>query len=61
MDQPSRLTRVPALIWEPVFLLANLAGLVVGVFVLLPSVAAGAPGLLDWRQARLDATPVDRK
>ena len=37
MDQLSRLTRVPALIWELVFLLANLAGLAVGVFVLLPT------------------------
>jgi hypothetical protein len=33
---------VPAVLWETSFLLANLAGLVVGVFVLLPSVAAVA-------------------
>ena len=42
VDQLTRLTRVPALLWETFFLLANLAGLVVGVFVLLPSVAAVA-------------------
>lgn len=41
VDQLTRLTRVPALLWETFFLLANLAGLVVGVFVLLPSVVAG--------------------
>ncbi|HYI54268.1 MAG TPA: M50 family metallopeptidase [Microlunatus sp.] len=40
VDQLTRLTRVPALLWETFFLLANLAGLVVGVFVLLPSVVA---------------------
>jgi hypothetical protein len=38
VDQLTRLTRVPALIWEVLFLLANLAGLAVGVIVLLPSV-----------------------
>jgi hypothetical protein len=37
VDQLSRLTRVPALVWELLFLLANLAGLAVGVLVLLPS------------------------
>jgi hypothetical protein len=37
VDQLSRLTRLPALIWELVFLLANLAGLAVGVLVLLPT------------------------
>ena len=42
VDQLTRLTRVPAVLWETFFLLANLAGLVVGVFVLLPSVAAVA-------------------
>jgi len=42
VDQLTRLTRVPAVLWETSFLLANLAGLVVGVFVLLPSVAAVA-------------------
>ena len=41
VDQLARLTRVPALVWEVLFLLANLAGLVVGVVVLLPSVVAG--------------------
>ena len=41
VDQLTRLTRVPAVAWETFFLLANLAGVVVGVFVLLPSVAAG--------------------
>ena len=41
VDQLARLTRVPALLWEMLFLLANLAGLAVGVFVLLPSVVAG--------------------
>ena len=41
VDQLTRLTRVPAVLWETFFLLANLAGLVVGVFVLLPSVVAG--------------------
>ena len=40
VDQLTRLTRVPAVAWETFFLLANLAGLVVGVFVLLPSVVA---------------------
>ena len=43
VDQLTRLTRVPAVLWETFFLLANLAGLVVGVFVLLPSVVAGFP------------------
>ncbi len=43
VDQLRRLTGVPALAWESLFLLANLAGLVVGVFVLLPSVVAGFP------------------
>jgi hypothetical protein len=43
VDQLTRLTRLPALIWEVLFLLANLAGLVVGVAVLLPSVVAGFP------------------
>ena len=38
VDQLSRLTRVPALVWELLFLLANLAGLAVGVVVLLPSI-----------------------
>ena len=42
VDQLARLTRIPALIWESVFLLANLAGLVVGVAVLLPSVLSGS-------------------
>ena len=41
VDQLARLTRVPALVWELLFLLANLAGLVVGVAVLLPSVVSG--------------------
>ena len=41
VDQLTRLTRVPAVAWEMFFLLANLAGLAVGVFVLLPSVVAG--------------------
>lgn len=41
VDQLSRLTGVPAVLWETLFLLANLAGLVVGVTVLLPSVVAG--------------------
>ncbi|GAA3700119.1 M50 family metallopeptidase [Microlunatus aurantiacus] len=41
VDQLTRLTRVPALLWELLFLLANVAGLAVGVFVLLPSVVAG--------------------
>ncbi len=41
VDQLTRLTRIPAVLWELLFLLANLAGLVVGVFVLLPSVVAG--------------------
>ena len=36
VDQLARLTRVPALLWELVFLLANIAGLVVGVLLLLP-------------------------
>lgn len=38
VDQLTRLTRVPSLLWELFFLGANLAGLVVGVVVLLPSV-----------------------
>jgi hypothetical protein len=42
VDQLSRLTRLPALVWEALFLLANLAGLAVGVTVLVPSVLAGA-------------------
>ena len=37
VDQLARLTRVPALLWELVFLLANIAGLVVGVLLLLPN------------------------
>lgn len=41
VDQLVQLTRVPALLWELLFLLANVAGLAVGVFVLLPSVVAG--------------------
>lgn len=41
VDQLARLTRVPAVLWEALFLLANLAGLVVGVTVLIPSVVAG--------------------
>jgi peptidase M50B-like protein len=41
VDQLVRLTRVPAVVWELLFLLANVAGLAVGVFVLLPSVVAG--------------------
>lgn len=36
VDQLARLTRIPALLWELVFLLANVAGLVVGLLVLLP-------------------------
>ncbi|HEY5979655.1 MAG TPA: M50 family metallopeptidase [Microlunatus sp.] len=40
VDQLTRLTRVPAFLWETLFLVANLGGLVVGVIVLLPSVAA---------------------
>ncbi|MDN5763007.1 MAG: M50 family metallopeptidase [Microlunatus sp.] len=44
VDQLARLTRVPAVIWELTFLLANLAGLVVGVLVLLPSAAAVLTG-----------------
>lgn len=43
VDQLARLTRVPSVLWETLFLLANLAGLVVGVTVLLPSVVAGFP------------------
>ncbi len=42
VDQLSRLTGLPALVWESLFLLANLAGLAVGVTVLVPSVLAGA-------------------
>ncbi|HEY5788335.1 MAG TPA: M50 family metallopeptidase [Microlunatus sp.] len=42
VDQLTRLTRIPALLWESLFLLANLTGLVVGVFVLLPSVLSGS-------------------
>jgi hypothetical protein len=42
VDQLSRLTRLPALVWEALFLLSNLAGLAVGVTVLVPSVLAGA-------------------
>ena len=41
VDQLVRLTRAPALLWELLVLLANVAGLAVGVFVLLPSVVAG--------------------
>ena len=40
VDQLARLTRIPALIWELGFLLANLAGLAVGVLLLLPSAGA---------------------
>ncbi|MFT4163974.1 MAG: M50 family metallopeptidase [Microlunatus sp.] len=36
VDQISRLTHVPAVLWELTFLLANVAGLVVGFLVLLP-------------------------
>lgn len=35
-DQLARLTHLPALLWELLFLLANVAGLVVGVLLLLP-------------------------
>jgi hypothetical protein len=45
VDQLSRLTRIPALVWELLFLLANLAGLVVGVHVLLPSVGSALASL----------------
>lgn len=40
VDQLTRLTRVPSLLWELLFLLANLAGLAVGILVLLPSAGA---------------------
>jgi hypothetical protein len=40
VDQLTRLTRVPAVAWETLFLVANLAGLAVGVVLLLPSVVA---------------------
>ena len=46
VDQLSRLTRLPALIWELVFLLTNLAGLAVGVLVLLPSAGVLLAGLV---------------
>ncbi len=46
VDQLSRLTRLPALIWELVFLLANLSGLAVGVLVLLPSAGTLLAGLI---------------
>ena len=39
-DQLARLTSVPGLAWTLVFLVANLAGLAVGVAVLLPDLAA---------------------
>lgn len=45
VDQLSRLTRVPAPLWELLFLLANLAGVAVGVVVLLPSAGAVLAGL----------------
>jgi hypothetical protein len=45
VDQLSRLTRLPAAIWEVAFLLANLAGLAVGIGVLLPSVGTVLAGL----------------
>jgi hypothetical protein len=47
VDQLARLTRLPALLWELVFLLANLAGLAVGILVLLPSVGTLVAGLVD--------------
>jgi len=47
VDQLSRLTRLPALIWELVFLLANLSGLAVGVLVLLPSARTLLAGLIS--------------
>jgi hypothetical protein len=40
VDQLTRLTRFPAVAWETLFLVANLAGLAVGVVLLLPSVVA---------------------
>lgn len=36
VDQLTRLTHLPPLLWELIFLLANVAGLVVGFLVLLP-------------------------
>lgn len=39
VDQLARQTRLPAPVWEVGFLLANLAGLVVGILVLLPDLA----------------------
>lgn len=36
VDQLARLTRVPALAWELLFLVANLAGLAVGLVILVP-------------------------
>ena len=36
VDQLTRLTRLPAVLWELIFLLANVVGLVVGILVLLP-------------------------
>ncbi|MDP3892100.1 M50 family metallopeptidase [Nocardioides sp.] len=38
-DQLARLTRVPAVLWMVLFLLANLAGLMVGTLTLLPVLA----------------------
>lgn len=40
--QLARLTRVPALAWMVVFLLANLTGLAIGVVTLLPELASGS-------------------
>lgn len=37
VDQLTRLTRLPAVLWELIFLLANVVGLVVGILVLLPT------------------------
>lgn len=40
VDQLKRLTRIPGTIWSGLFLLANLAGLGVGLVLLVPSVVA---------------------
>ncbi|MBA8793464.1 uncharacterized membrane protein YhaH (DUF805 family) [Friedmanniella endophytica] len=41
VDQLARLTWVPGVVWAGLFLLANLAGLAVGVTVLVPSLLTG--------------------
>jgi hypothetical protein len=51
-DQLSRLTRTPATLWALLFLVVNLAGLVVGTALLLPALAQLAVGAAHQLAAR---------